>query len=262
MQFGIGKFVVAQENQSLHAGGMAPGGSFPYGQGAFQEGVPQGISPGGGYAYGTSPAEQGAQPGGEGGVPGESFPPGWGPSMRQPGDSQGEPGEPGEPENPGDGSDGGDESNPGDEGGGKKPPREEPSPHGTIVITTTSEWGPVTIGDHAALYIRGKSFLYDPGGSFRANERGSGGYFDLGGGGFQAYINFHKDAGSMVYLTKIPTTSSEEAEIVSRAEQAGGGSRGQCAMNVSEALGGVCGIKWAGTPSGLRAAAEEVTRGK
>lgn len=258
MQFGNGGFVVAQDNQSQYAGGMSPGGSYAYGQG----GVQQGISPGGGYSYGASPAEQGGQPGGEGGVPGESFPPGWAPSMRQPGDWQDEPEEPGEPGEPGDGGDEGNPGESGDGGEGKKPPKEEPSPHGTILITTTSEWGPVTVADHAALYIRGKNFLYDPGGSFRKNERGSGGYFDLGEGELQEYINHHKDLGSMVYLTKIPTTPSEEAEIVSRAEGLGDSSYFRCAIFVSDALGGVCGIKGAGTPAGLRAQAEGATRGE
>lgn len=258
-QFGNSEFVIAQENQSLYAGGLAQGDSFASGQGGFHEGVPQGISPGGGFSYGTSPAEQGGQPGGEGSIPGESFPPGWNPSLRQPGNSQGEPGEPGEPGDPGD------EGNPGesgDGGEGKKPPKEAPSPHGTTLVTTTSEIGGVTVGDHAALYIRGKNFLYDPGGTFRANERGSGATFDLGEGGFQAYINYHKAGGSMVYLTKIPTTPSEEAEIVSRAEQSGNGYPLTCAVQVSTALGGVCGIKWAASPSGLRTAAEGAMRGE
>ncbi|WP_217270542.1 hypothetical protein, partial [Fundidesulfovibrio magnetotacticus] len=152
------------------------------------------------------------------------------------------------------------------EGGGdgqeEEKPKEAPSPGGTILITTYGTYGGMSVGDHSALYVEGKNFLYDPGGSFRNGERGSGDVFDLGDEGLESYIKYQESIGSTVCKTNIPTTASEEAEIVSRAELQGGGRKGSCARDVSAALGGVCGITGALTPSGLHSQAEGAVREK
>jgi len=102
---------------------------------------------------------------------------------------------------------GGKQEDGGGQDGGK--PKEAPSPGGTVLITTYTKYGGVRVGDHSALYLPAHRFLCDPAGSFRQNERGSAGIFELGPAGLQACIKYHEESGSTVCQTKIPTTPSE-----------------------------------------------------
>jgi RHS repeat-associated protein len=122
----------------------------------------------------------------------------------------------------------------------------------TIVINNND---PV-IGTHAGVEVgTGKdAVLYDPGGSYHNDEKGSGDALYGRGVNLNDYINYQKKDGSDVQTYTFPTTPSEEAAIKARIENNGSRGPGFCAADTSKALKGIGPFKNLGisvTPSGL-----------
>ena len=124
--------------------------------------------------------------------------------------------------------------------------------------------GPIssTIGNHVALHldrgISGQPTLYDPGGSYvpkSGADMGSGRLTSGDDASLTDYVKQQLDLGSSVELIPIPTTASQEADIAARAEAQGDTGPFFCAVGVSGALGGVCGIEPGLVPSAVGAAA-------
>lgn len=147
--------------------------------------------------------------------------------------------------------------------GGNPVSSADPSGLETVIITTF-DYG---IGSHSAAFIRtpGKpDFLYDPAGSYDPiRERGTGGFFD---GGTEAnlknYIDYQKKTGSEVYTVTLPTTPEQEEAIKERAMEIGDPRGFSCAISVSTALGGVCGISQTKLPGRLFSKAKEANCAK
>jgi hypothetical protein len=72
-----------------------------------------------------------------------------------------------------------------------------------------------------------------------------------------SYVNYQKNTGSKVEVTKLPLTPEREQQIKERAEEIGDSRGFSCAVSVSGALGGVCGIEGSGFPGSLRRQAEK-----
>lgn len=139
--------------------------------------------------------------------------------------------------------------------------KESPSPRGTTLITTYDDYG-IKIGSHSALYIPGKSILYDPSGSYGGATRPTGDTFYDEEANLDKYITYHEASCSKVYLTTIPTTPSQEDEIAARAGTLGGRGSCSCASSVSEALGGVRGISGSMWPGLVHDKAEKAAHAK
>ncbi|WP_217270630.1 hypothetical protein, partial [Fundidesulfovibrio magnetotacticus] len=198
---------------------------------------PQGAAPGHGLLGWAAATQQPGQPGQTGTL--------WGDTVPSPWDRHESP-------------EGWQES--GGAGQEEEKPKEAPSPGGTILLTAY-EQGAGRVG-HSALYIPGKGFLYDPAGTYNQRIRGTGGWFYEGDEDFpslQDYINYHNKTG-WVEQVKIPTTPSEEALIISRAESMRDPAGLECAARVSTVLEGICGIKKCETPNALKAQAINAKR--
>lgn len=114
----------------------------------------------------------------------------------------------------------------------------DPSGLKTTIITTYD----LGFGTHSAILVETPgqaSFLYDPGGHYPGT--GSGNFID--GVTLAQYIAFQEATGSSVRTKVLNTTPAQELGIIQRAENQGGRPPGYCAVGVSGALGGVCGIK-------------------
>ena len=110
---------------------------------------------------------------------------------------------------------------------------------------------------HSAVYIDSngrKPFLYDPAGSYQPTNgepRGSGDFFEGGKMSLSDYIKYHTENGDTVSIYPIPTTASQERDIIERAIEQGGAGPFGCAGAVSGALGGVCGVESSAWPGQL-----------
>lgn len=113
-------------------------------------------------------------------------------------------------------------------------------------VVTVRDFG---VGSHSAVHVDnggyGQPALYDPAGSYvppSTTPRGSGDLFEGPDASLDAYKKYHEDSGSTVETTTLPTTPAQEAEIMRRAEEMGGGTGGLCTVMTSAAIGGACGI--------------------
>ena len=112
------------------------------------------------------------------------------------------------------------------------------------------------LGTHAGLMVRrgNESTLYDPAGSFKNVERGSGGILDGENANLGEYVRFQKVDGPDVFIFRFDTTPAEEKKIISNMEEIADRRGFTCAISVSEALNGIGIFKDLGvfrTPSGL-----------
>jgi hypothetical protein len=129
----------------------------------------------------------------------------------------------------------------------------DPSGLRTILITTY-DYG---IGSHSALCIQTPGeppFIYDPAGSYvppSGQPRGSGDFFESADASLGALIQHYKKNSDSVVVTEIPTTLEQERQIKQHAINIGGKQPFFCAVGVSQALGGVCGIKPSALPGKL-----------
>jgi hypothetical protein len=81
--------------------------------------------------------------------------------------------------------------------------------------------------------------------------RGSGDFFEGTDANLDAFIQYHKKISDSVVVTEIPITLEQERQIKQRAIDIGGKRPFLCAFGVSQALGGVCGIKPSALPGKL-----------
>ena len=122
----------------------------------------------------------------------------------------------------------------------------------TVVINNNN----AVIGTHAGLVVgSGKdAVLYDPGGSYHNDDKGSGDALYGRSVNLSDYIKYQKLDGPDVQTYTFPTTPAEEAAIKARIEGNGSRGPGYCAADTSRALDGIGPFKNLGTsatPSGL-----------
>jgi RHS repeat-associated protein len=123
------------------------------------------------------------------------------------------------------------------------PPLTAPDTSATAVVIITHDYG---IGSHAALWVdssRGP-LLFDPGGSFQEDTRGSGAFFEDEDADLEAYVAFQEGTGSQVSTYRFPISQQDASEIVERIAPSDlsngiGGSPGFCSISVCRALTGV-----------------------
>jgi RHS repeat-associated protein len=89
--------------------------------------------------------------------------------------------------------------------------------------------------------------LYDPAGSYRRAERGTGDALYGSDVDLNDYIDFQRKDGPDVDVYRFDTTPEEEAEIKKRIENAGGRLGGYCAVGVTDVLDGIGPFKDLGT---------------
>ncbi|MEI2296762.1 hypothetical protein [Ensifer sp. MJa1] len=82
-------------------------------------------------------------------------------------------------------------------------------------------------------------FLYDPSGSYMSREMGSGRALYGSQVSPEDYLQYQLRDGPNVTVRKFATTPEEEAEIIRRADEIGGGGLARCTTSVSEAVSGV-----------------------
>jgi RHS repeat-associated protein len=114
----------------------------------------------------------------------------------------------------------------------------------TYVITTFDTALGMSYGSHSALFISrpgSNSFLYDPAGDFQAGQRGSGGYFE--GPLLPEYVLWQEQTGSQVQIVAVNTTADQETVIIQNATDQGDQRGLTCAISVSSAFQGACGVK-------------------
>jgi RHS repeat-associated protein len=112
------------------------------------------------------------------------------------------------------------------------------------------------IGTHAGVHVRsGKTqMLYDPGGSYKNNIKGSGDWLEEKDADLDPYVKFQKLDGKDVLVFKFDTTPEEEQQIRDRIEENGGCSPGLCSTCVGIVLRGIGPFANLGssfTPAGL-----------
>jgi len=111
-----------------------------------------------------------------------------------------------------------------------------------VIITRDSGWG-----SHAAIFIdrNGSNFLYDSSGSYHPPKKCG---CELGSSrigtnieqiAMTDYVRYHRNAGSSVEIYRFNTSSEEEAEIMNRADEQGGGLGFSCAADTSSVLSGI-----------------------
>ncbi|MGK9199382.1 hypothetical protein [Sinorhizobium meliloti] len=117
----------------------------------------------------------------------------------------------------------------------------------TYVVSNTNPTGWPFLGNntHSGLFIipddgdpEGR-FLYDPSGSYRAPEIGSGHALHGPDVSPEDYLNYQLRDGPSVTIRRYPTTPEEEAEIIKRSDDAGGGGDVDCTYLVSGAIEGI-----------------------
>lgn len=96
-------------------------------------------------------------------------------------------------------------------------------------------------GSHAAVYVDNGAdpVLYDPGGSYRSGQRGSGDAFTGSEANLLDYLIYQHRSGSDVLVLNFATTPQEEAQIASAIDDLGGQMKGLCASGVSDVLTGI-----------------------
>jgi RHS repeat-associated protein len=108
-------------------------------------------------------------------------------------------------------------------------------------LITTYDYG---IGTHSALYIQnGRSYLYDPGGTYLVSPfpgatpyRPEGGLFEGNEADLTSYIKYQMGTGSSVHVTPIYLNEDQEKKLLQEIEDVGDSGPGFCASNVSSAL--------------------------
>jgi RHS repeat-associated protein len=128
-------------------------------------------------------------------------------------------------------------------------------PHGLATTVVINNNDPV-IGTHAGVVVGsgGDAVLYDPGGSYRNAEKGSGDALYGRDVNLTDYVNYQRKDGPDVKTYTFPTTPAQEAAIKARIESNGSRGPGYCAADTSKALDGIGPFKGLGisiTPSGL-----------
>jgi hypothetical protein len=106
-----------------------------------------------------------------------------------------------------------------------------------VVINNNS---PIT-GAHAGLVVgEGRSaVLYDPGGSYRNSDKGSGDALYGKDANLEAFVDYQKKDGSNVQVYKFKTTSEQDQIFKSRIENGGINIPFSCTLDVSSVLKGV-----------------------
>ena len=89
--------------------------------------------------------------------------------------------------------------------------------------------------------------------------RGTGGMFEGSEANLAAYVKYHLDTGSNVHLTKIPTTSEQERNMIDRALEIGDRRGLTCARSTSDVLSTACEIESAFWPGNLHDQAQRTS---
>lgn len=115
------------------------------------------------------------------------------------------------------------------------------------------------IGTHSGLVVGNGSgaALYDPGGSYRNLDKGSGDALYGEDVNLKDYINYQRLDGPKIQVYRFPTTAAEEAQIIKRIEDGCLNIPGSCAIDTSNVLRGIGPFENLGiylTPSGLNSA--------
>jgi RHS repeat-associated protein len=131
-----------------------------------------------------------------------------------------------------------------------------------IVINNNSK----LIGTHVGVFVQGAktSMLYDPGGSYRLNVKGSGDFLEGKDANLEKYIKFQLLDGKNVQAYLIQTTEEDDNAIMSKIVDYGGGTPGTCAIdsgNVLRGIGPFKDLKSAWTPSGMGNAVNSLPNG-
>ncbi|MCY1288227.1 RHS repeat-associated core domain protein [compost metagenome] len=127
-------------------------------------------------------------------------------------------------------------------------------PKGMDVVVVINNNDPL-IGTHAGVYVGNKrvSVLFDPGGSYRVPEKGSGDALYDNDANLEEYIAFQRLDGDSVQSYKFKTTLEEDGEIIDKIQR-GGCPPLYCAKCTGDVLRGVGPFKDLGdpvTPAGL-----------
>jgi RHS repeat-associated protein len=120
----------------------------------------------------------------------------------------------------------------------------------TVIVVNTN--GPGHTGVHVG--SGSTAVLYDPGGSFRNNAKGSGDALFGSDADLQKYLKYQLKDGPNVTTYTFQTTELEEAQIKRNIDEQGGCAPGMCAICTRNVLNGVDSFKnvpSAFTPSGL-----------
>ncbi|TLY91260.1 MAG: RHS repeat protein [Gammaproteobacteria bacterium] len=119
-----------------------------------------------------------------------------------------------------------------------------------VIINNNGWWG-----THAGLYVdSGERALYDPGGSYRDAEKGSGDALYGSYADISDYIKYEKQDGPDVEVFHFPTTPQQDKQIIDKIQQQGGCQPLFCTVCVSRVLRGIGPFKNLGlsrTPAGL-----------
>lgn len=115
----------------------------------------------------------------------------------------------------------------------------------TYVVSNTNPTGWFGNEMHSGLFIipddgdpEGK-FLYDPSGTYMNREMGSGRALYGPDVSPEEYLKYQLLDGPNVTIRKYATTPEEEAEIIKRSDDIGGGGFFDCTTNVTRAINGV-----------------------
>lgn len=137
----------------------------------------------------------------------------------------------------------------------------DPDGRETIVVVNSN--GPLFIGAHVGVVIQrdGSTQVYDPGGDYRSDLRGSGGLVEEQAS-LSDYIAYQRADGPWVNVSRFDTTPDQEQQILSNIEEVGDPGPGFCAAAVSSVLAGVGpfeDIDHSFTPNGVQAEMKEIT---
>jgi len=125
--------------------------------------------------------------------------------------------------------------------------------HGLDVYVIINNNG--IVGTHSGLYVdSGERVLYDPGGSYRDAQKGSGDALYGSDADISDYIRFQKQDGPEVELFHFHTTRAQDKEVVGRIQDQGGCQPLFCTICVWRAIHGIGPFKNLGlsrTPAGL-----------
>ncbi len=122
----------------------------------------------------------------------------------------------------------------------------------TVIVNNNT----LIIGTHVGVYDSSSAgnVLYDPGGSYKTPQKGSGDALYGEDANLPDYIEFQKGDGPKVQLFHFETTAAEDAEIRKRIEEQGGCDPGFCSICSGTVLRGIGPFKNLGstrTPAGM-----------
>ena len=102
----------------------------------------------------------------------------------------------------------------------------------TVFVINTNGFG------HAGMVVGSGpgALLYDPGGSYRNRDKGSGDTLSGKDASLEEYMKYQRTDGPSVRAIRFPTTAEEESAIKKTIEDQGGCAPGQCAICVGNAL--------------------------